>query len=44
MANVMLEILDFFSFDMSSDVPAFKVHVFTIESDFEFWIRVNEYQ
>ena len=42
MANVMLEILDGrVFFDMSSDVPAFKVRVFA--SNFEFWIGVNEY-
>ena len=41
MANVMLEILDDFSFDMSSDVPVFKVYVFA--SDSEFWNGVNGY-
>ena len=39
MANVIIEILDFFS-DMSSDVPAFKVRAFA--SVYEFWIGVNE--
>ena len=41
----MLEILDsffFLFFDMSSDVQAFEVRVFT--SDFEFWIGIDEYQ
>ena len=35
MANVMLKTLDIFSFTMSSDARAFKVHVYA--SDFKFW-------
>ena len=31
----------FFFFGMSSDVPAFKIHV--LDSDFDFLIWVNEY-
>ena len=30
-----------FLFDMSPDVPAFTVRIFT--TDFKFWIEVNEY-
>ena len=41
MTDIVLEILDFFLFGMSSDVPAFNVHVLC--SDFEFQIGVNEY-
>ena len=42
MANVMLEILDDFLWNVkSSDVPTFKLHVFL--SYFEFWIGVSEY-
>ena len=42
MANVMLEILVvFFPFCMSSDVPTFKVRVFT--NDFQFWTGVIEW-
>ena len=37
----MFEILDVFSFGMSSHIPAFKIRVFA--SDFEFAIEVNEY-
>ena len=41
MADVMLEILDGFSFGMRSDIPAFKVPVFA--SGFEFWMKINEW-
>ena len=38
MTNVMLEILRLFFFSISSDVPAFKVHIFA--SDFKFLIVI----
>ena len=41
MTNVMIEISQFF-FSMSSDVLAFKFHIFA--SDFEFWIGVKTFQ
>ena len=41
MPNAMLEILDvFFFIVMSSDVPSFKVRIFS--SDFKFLIGVNQ--
>ena len=40
MATLMLQILDFFFFKISSEAPAFKVLVFA--SDLEFKIEVSE--
>ena len=39
MATAILPILDFFSFEISSEAPAFKALIFA--SDLEFWIEVN---
>ena len=41
MPNVMLKNFRQDFFGMSSDVPAFKIHIFA--SDFEFLIGINEY-